>query len=619
MDQGFSPQGFSAAPAIRVAARVPHHVPVPHAPHPVPHGTRPHAAETAAKGAASTAKRSNGATQRVTAEQQQINNWQRVKSWFMAPTTLEIGSIFAGALAWVPKKLGMKRTAASIKMAINSSLHALRTTPILELFRLPANFLNHARGEATALEATGMAESAGRYAKSAGKAAEEMEARAGRFFKPLTGAVTRGVERFEASGVGKGLRNGADRLMHHRKAAAIVKHDAALAGAHEALTTEARVGFKQKIGGFFGDKFKGTKPATIHAGELSHITHELNAAASLSGADKVTRLQSLAEQLKAVVSKEGVAPEVAARAGNVMSHVEKALSSAGKIETYGKAAGAGLKGLMKAAGRVPVFHALLTAGIVAGIGATLLTSKAESKAAKAAFDDLSAQLGGRSDSGFLQAVKAAHKSQKGWGKAKTGLEVAGNVVDSAMWMMPGGGGMAMMGAMLVPQMIGGLVPDNPALGALVALQKEGRGELNLDREAKIELVRQLVGLMPAVAAKGGVYNRLTTPIATEIVERGMTPEQIVQLLGNNAAFTQVTSEVAAKRAEQAKTPGTVDTKAPAANDAGAAAPAQPAAGATKLMSAAEMAYHHAEKPTNLVAANDAHAAGKVAELHRHVG
>lgn len=537
----------------------------------------------------------------------------------MWPTTLEIGSMISGALAWVPKKMGLKRTAAAIKMAINSSLHALRTTPILEVFRLPANFLNHARGEATALEATGMAESAGRYAKSATTYAEGMEASARSFFKPLVNAVTRGVDRFEAGGIGKSLRNGADRLTNHRKAAAIVKHDAAFAEAHKALTTEARVGFKQKIGGFFGDKFKGRKPATIHAGELSHITHELNAAASLSGADKVTRLQGLAEQLKAVAGREGVAPEVAARAGNVMSHVEKALGSAGKIETYGKAAGAGLKGLLKAAGRIPVFHALLTAGIVAGIGATLLTSRAESKAAKAAFDDLSTQLGGKSDSGFLQAVKAAHKSQKVWGKAKTGLEMAGNVADGAMWMMPGGGGMAMMGAMIVPQMIGGLVPDNPVLGALVALQKEARGEVRLDGAAKIELVRHLVGAMPAVAAKGGVYNRLTTPIATEIVDRGMTPEQIVQLLGNNAAFTQLTSEVAAKRAQQAKTPGTVDTKAPAANDAGVAASVQPAAGATKLMSAAEMAYHHAEKPTNAVAANDAHAAGTVVQMHRHVG
>jgi hypothetical protein len=202
-----------------------------------------------------------------------------------------------------------------------------------------------------------------------------------------------------------------------------------------------------------------------------------------------------------------------------------------------------------------------------------------------------------------------------WGVAKTGMKLTGVVADGAMWMLPGGGGMAMMGAVMLPQLCESLVPGNPTLGAYVALQKNERGELKLDTEAQTQAIRQLVGVMPAVAAQGGFYNRLAQPIAAEIVSRKMNTQQVIQLLGDNAAFTALSSEVAAKRAQAA----TAEAKAKVAND-NPEAPLHPAAvKAAGAMSAAEAAYHQAAKPANLVAANDVHLAGKMNETHRHVG
>lgn len=644
MDQGFAPQGFSAAPSASkveeagVAAReaiekargsLPQANAKPYIPsssatgfsstQPTANslqGMKPTAIETAAKGTVSAVKKNLDAKNADPA-QTEVARLRSVKSTFMIPATLEIAGIFiGGALSWVTGKLGLQKATAAIGIALKAPVQALRNTSIADAFRLPANFLRAASQEAAAAgeKASGWAEATAKRSVTLEQSAAAMESRASSFAAPLRRTAGKSIEAFESTGVGKSLHGAVDRLMHSRKAAAIAKHDAVFEKALTAMTTQASAGWKQSIGNWFSRTFKNTQAATVEAGELSHIMQELHAAKG-----NHEQLKLVGSRLESLVASKTLSAEATARAGNVSKHLGKLIGSAQALDTYGIAASGSMKTMVKAMGkavsRIPVFNALLTVGIAAGVGATIVAANAESKQAKKAFTDLSNQLGD-SNSGFLQAVKKAQQSQGMMGKAKTGLRLVGEVADGAMWMLPGGGGMAMMGAVMVPQLCEGLVPENKLLGAYVALKKNEAGELQLAPDGKVEAIRYLVAAMPAVAAKGGFYNRLSKPIAQAIVERNLSMADTIKLFGDEAAFTALASEVAAKQA-QAVTAG-VTSKAANDNPKGPQHPA--AVKAQAAMTSAEHAYHSAEKPVNFkIAANDAQLAGKAVAAQHQVG
>lgn len=652
MDQGFAPQGFSAAPSASkveeagVAARNAIESARGRAPQPISkayvpsslaatagvtpassnaiHGMKPTVLETAAKGSVSASKK-NWDASKSDPSQLEVARLQKVKSIFMMPATFEfIGMLGGGALGLVTGKLGLQKATAAIGMIFKAPTQALRNTSMGDLFHLPGNYFKAASQEAAGAgeKATSWAEAASKRAQTFEQTATAMQTRASSMVTPVRRAVGNGITAFESTGTGKGLHGAVDRLMHSRKAAAIAKHDAVFEKAQTALTTQASAGWKQSISGFFSRTFKGTRAATVEAGELSHIMHELNAAKG-----NHTELKAVASRVESLVAGKTLSPEAAARAGNVSKHLGKLISSAQALDTYGNAASGSMKTMVKAMGkavaRIPVFNALLTVGIVAGVGATVVAAKAESKQGKEAFADLSSQLAS-SNSGFLQAVKNAQKSQGMMGTLKTGVKLTGVVADGVMWMMPGGGGMAMMGAVMIPQLCEGLVPENKLLGAYVALQKNEAGELQLAPDGKVEAIRYLVAAMPAVAAKGGFYNRLSKPIAEEIVARNLSTADTIKLFGDEAAFTALASEVAAKQAQTM----TAEAKAKTANDnpkaasaLAAEAPQHPAAvRAQAAMTSAEHAYHQAEKPANFkIAANDAQLAGKATVAQHQVG
>lgn len=647
MDQGFAPQGFSASPSASkveeagVAAReaiekARGHIPKTSAnPYissssptgfnaaPVAasslQGMKPTAIETAAKGTVSAVKK-NWDAKNADPSQTEVARLRSVKSTFMIPATLEIAGIFiGGALSWVTGKLGLQKATAAIGIALKAPVQALRNTSIADTFRLPANFLKAASQEATAAgeKASGWAEATAKRSVTLEQSAAAMESRASSFATPLRRTVGKSIEAFESTGVGKSLHGAVDRLMHSRKAAAFAKHDAVFEKAQTAMTTQASAGWKQSISGFFSRTFKRTQAATVEAGELSHIMHGLNAAKGNSA-----ELKAVASQLESLMANKTLSAEATARAGNVSKHLGKLIGSAQALDTYGNAASGSMRTMAKAMGkavsRIPVFNALLTVGIAAGVGATIVAANAESKQAKEAFADLSNQLG-NSNSGFLQAVKKAQQSQGMMGKVKTGVKLVGEAADGIMFMLPGGGGMAMMGAVMVPQLCESLVPENKLLGAYVALKKNDAGELQLAPDGKVEAIRYLVAAMPAVAAKGGFYNRLSKPIAQEIVERNLSTADTIKLFGDEVAFTTLASEVAAKQAQTM----TTEAKAKAANDnpETAKVPQHPAAvKAQAAMTSAEHAYHQAEKPTNFkIAANDAQLSGKAVVAQHQVG
>lgn len=647
MDQGFAPQGFSAAPSASkvekagVAAReaiekargsLPKANAKPYIPSSSAtgfsstppaasslQGMKPTAIETAAKGGVSAVKK-NWDAKNADPSQTEVARLRSVKSTFMIPATLEIAGIFiGGALSWVTGKLGLQKATAAIGIALKVPVQALRNTSMAEAFRLPANFLKAASQEATAAgeKASGWAEATAKRSAAFEQSAAAMESRASSFAAPLRRAVGNSIEAFETTGIGKQLHGAVDRLMLSRKAAVIAKHDAVFEKAQTAMTTQATAGWRQSIGNWFSRSFKNTQAATVEAGELSHIMQDLHAAKG-----NHEQLKLVGSRLESLVASKTLSAEASARAGNVSKHLGKLIGSAQALDTYGNAASGSMKTMAKAMGkavsRIPVFNALLTVGIAAGVGATIVAANAESKQAKEAFADLSSELG-NSNSGFLQAVKKAQQSQGMMGKAKTGLRLVGEVADGAMWMLPGGGGMAMMGAVMVPQLCEGLVPENKLLGAYVALKKNDAGELKLAPDGKVEAIRYLVAAMPAVAAKGGFYNRLSKPIAQAIVERNLSTADTIKLFGDEAAFTALASEVAAKQAQAM----TAEAKAKAANDnpETAKAPQHPAAvKAQAAMTSAEQAYHNAEKPANFkIAANDAQLAGKALVAQHQVG
>ncbi len=239
--------------------------------------------------------------------------------------------------------------------------------------------------------------------------------------------------------------------------------------------------------------------------------------------------------------------------GKVAEFIKPVTSAvSGVVEKFGqtgfaKAMPSAVKNALGKVRGASVFQALMVAGVTAGMAATLMGSRAEKKETKAAFDNLMTDIGGNENSSFAKAVKQTYTSQKKWGVGKTGIELVGGVVDGVMWAKPGLGGMAMMGAMMVPQLAQSLVPESPTLGAYVALGKADAGEIKLDAAARTDLVKQLVAVMPTVAANGGQYNRLVTPVAKEMVSKNMTAKQVVQLLNNDQAFTALAGEVSAKQ------------------------------------------------------------------------
>lgn len=259
---------------------------------------------------------------------------------------------------------------------------------------------------------------------------------------------------------------------------------------------------------------------------------------------------------------------------NVGHWATKATTASGKLTAVGASAekqvgglaskaggvleGVGSSGLGKKAldvvkiaaskvGNTKIFTALLVAGAAAGLGAVAFGARAESKESKAAFKDLMKDLGGDKNSPFAKAIRGTYASKQSMGLAKAGLEMSGEVLNGALFMKQGTVGFGLIAGSMLPQLCTSLIPESPVLGGYVALKKADAGELQLDKAARVDAIRQLVAIMPNVAAHGGQYNRLVTPVAAEIVERKMTAIQVVQLLNNEQAFTALAAEVTAKQ------------------------------------------------------------------------
>lgn len=607
MDQGFS-EGFAPASAAKVASQAVRHV--PHAATTAARGESASSAAaktistaqhnsretvTAAAKAISTAQRTSKEAVGKSKDQARIEGLQSIKSWAMMPTMLEFAN-FAGA--GLLGLVGLKKASSFVRTVVAAPVDALRATAIGDIFRLPANWL-----KAVSNHAGGVGERGQRLAKAAETKAASWEKAAinGEQWvaqKTASMGMTAAVGAEQASG---GVLQG---FMSGRATAAATRQTAHVEKAVAAATQEG-VGFFARIRNFV----TGTKPATVEAGVLAPAMQQMQAA--MSGGNKAADLKTLVSSLEGQIKGNSFTGEVAHRANAVLKQATKAMKSAHLEEMFSKASQGGIKNalgtMVKAASRVSVFNALIGIGVTAGIGAAWAMASAESKESKAAFRELTNDIG--TTGPLATAAKAAQKSKGRWGTVKAGVETVGNVADGMMWASPHGVGMAMMGAQMMPMFVEKLIPDNPMLSAITALRKQEAGELQLKPSDQMECYKHIIAELPSVRQHGGYYNRLNTQVAHALVEQKMPVKEALQLLNSEAKFTQFAAEVKAKNEAATGKETTITGKAEAANAPTVSGHA--AAANEPTMTKAEAAYHAAEKPGK--PASHHHVAGKVVE------
>lgn len=506
-------------------------------------------AERGAADAVGKAQRSSQAAV-VTKDQARAATLQSVSSIAMAPTMIELGGMFGGgALGF----LGLNKAASFMKVVFAAPVEALRATALGDLMHLPANWF-----KAVAKHAPGMGARGERWAEAAQNKAARFEqlasardAAAAKRTGDLFASVGKTLDGAQNTGAGGALHGFLSDVVQGRATAAGGRHAKALGAATEAATREG-AGFFKRIGHFV----MRTKPALVEAGALAPALSQLQMANALQGAQKAEHLGKLVSTLETQVAANAFSGEALHRANAVMKHATKAMKSAQAMDMFAKAGGSAktmLGVFAKAATRIPVFNAMVMVGVGTGVMALGLRARGESKQAKAAFNDLLADIGeaGR-DSDFAKAVKMAHRSQNGWATAKAGLETVGQVADGMMWLAPGGVGAAVITAQMLPVALSALVSDNPLLAAYKGLQQHEAGTLKFEHPSQqLGLVKQLVAAMPAASVHKGMGNALVTQSATEMLERKMSVKQMVQLLSNDTQFTQFLAEVSAKNEAQA--------------------------------------------------------------------
>jgi hypothetical protein len=235
--------------------------------------------------------------------------------------------------------------------------------------------------------------------------------------------------------------------------------------------------------------------------------------------------------------------------------IAAAAKPAGKAVHYAAALAGGTRAMGKAlfqvAGRVPVFSAVVATGVVAGGIAAFLRAGNEKLTAKQALKDMKRDLGDANHPLITQAEKIEKTS-----KSRRYLAAGLNTVSEAAYIAPMNG---LTGVMLVtgvatqlPQLATAIMPENQVLGAYRTLKQAEKHKQALPPQQRAELISHLVAAVPAVHHQGGLYNRLTQPIAIELASRTMTTQELLQFLASPEKFTALSKEIAAREAQKAE-------------------------------------------------------------------
>ncbi len=462
-----------------------------------------------------------------------------------------VGSIGGGALGWVATKTNSPRFGAVVKAIFAAPFEALRETKLNELHRLPANYMNAVSKHAAAIggKANGMAESAKKRAASleasGAKFASNAERSLAPVATPIKNGIRSGLNAFEVTAVGQkllgGMQKGAN-WFAKRNAEKNLKH---LANAETALTHEMP-GFFGKVKGIFSG---GAKPKYVgtHAQLEGLTTHLTNARSAATTAERVAHMELA--RIEHMNLARGATGDLASRLGDIGTYIEKSNGATQMMHHFEAAESKNMAGILKAvgkaAGRIPLFGAIIGVGAVAGVSATLMSHKHENTVAAKTRADIANAIG--RDNPLMRSIDAAYAKGAGRRLAKTGFAVVGDVANAAMGMTAHGGGMAIMGAGMLPMVGSMLVKENPLLNAYANLRLEETQGVKLAPEVKLTLIRQLVASVPAVKVNGGMYNRLTLPVAEAIMDQNLSANETMKLLGNDQKFSALATEVLEKQ------------------------------------------------------------------------
>lgn len=519
----------------------------------------------------------------LTSDQKTAQKMRDLKSKFMMPTTYDItGMLAGGALGWVAEKLNLPRMRATVAMVARAPIQALRETTLGTILHLPSNLFKAAGEEATHVDGgaggkvAGWAKSANAHSAELKTNAEDAERVIAGYAKPYGKVIGERLDSFgKGPGLGSAIREKLHGFINWRHTAASDRHGAAVDEAQKALKTEG-MGLRQSV----VNSITRNKPGSVDIGELQSVWDGLEKAKDYTGKAKTDHLHKVIFDLKGKVSASALTGEVLtdeakARAGNVMKHLEKALSSSKALATYEVAAKntATLKTLVavmaKSVGRLPIFNAFMAVALFCGVGAVAVAAHGESKQATEAFKKVSHVLADEPNSRFLKGIKAAQKSADHWSIPTTGVRMVGEVAEVAMWMSPGGGGKGMMAGLFLPGLYETLAPGNTVLGALEALDRSDKHQIVLQPSDRIHAMAEVIAVMPTVT-NHNAYNHLARGMAAEMQARNYTYKDVVRTLGHDAEFRKLASEISAKQeAEAAK----VAAETKAAEPAAVAAPA----------------------------------------------
>lgn len=507
------------------------------------------------------------------------------------------GMLGGGALGWVAKKMGKTQAKTVIDAIFIAPFDALMETPISKLHHLPKNYMAKVSSYAKAAEGTAANDWAPKAAAKAQKLgiagdkfAQDVKTKAAPALTPVKDVIRNGIGKFERTSVGGSLRNQIEKVTDWRATQKIKAHHSGLGKAETALTYES-VGLLSRITNFFTGK--GPKHLGFHP-ELAEVTGHINAAkAATTTAERATHMTNAKTSLEALRQATQDA-SLLERAANVEKHLlksERAITSALHFEGLrGQSLTTMVKSLGRAAGNVKVFGAIAAVAGVAGITATVMTHRHESKLVRESRAEIEQAIG-RSNP-LMASIARAYGKESGRRAARTVLSVGGDIGNTALMMTNHVGMGAILGTAVVPMVGQMLIPENPMLNAYAVLRRAEKTGAALPPETKIQCIAQLVAAVPSVKSQGGIYNRLTVPVAEEILDSNLSATDTIKLLASERQFSALATKVLERQQ---------------------ALSAPVAANAAQKQDAAPAADAQAAKPTAIIR-NIAHE-GQVVNMH----
>ncbi len=263
-----------------------------------------------------------------------------------------------------------------------------------------------------------------------------------------------------------------------------------------------------------------------------------------------------------------------------------------------------LKAIPRSLGRMNLMHGAFAVASLGIIASKFLTTGRENRLERVALTDFAADVYGVSPTQVTRAMltsQDAHPLVKQAATMSTrnikGRSAYG-VISNAAEVMTMVTMNSPVGMTLLPycifgdQMLKGLlINEQNSLQAYQVLKQAETGKIAIEPAQKQQMVCALIAAVPGIARQGGIYNRMVTPMAAELVEKNLPLREMVQTIASPEKMQALAESV------QAKMP------APAAKVAAAHAPAvlHGAAPAAKV-SAADLAHQGRVNTPQLAAA-----------------